>query len=315
VIRFSAIRKAKNMIEDKEWTVYKHTSPSGKIYIGITSQKPEKRWQNGNKYKGQTFYRAIKKYGWENINHEILFTGLTEKEACEMEQYLIEKYDCIEPKGYNGTHGGEANTPSDEARKRMSESHKGSNNQNYGKHFSAEHRRKISESHKGVNHPLYGKHLSAEHRRKISEANKGQIPWIKGKHLSAETRKKLSEANKGVNNPFYGKHHSDETRRKISESKKGRPSPRKGVNLSIETRKKLSEANKGKHLSIETRRKISESLKGKTAKAVICVETGALYSSITEAAESIGVTTGAISMVVRGIRKTSGGYHWKYVEA
>lgn len=30
------------------YTVYKHTTPSGKVYIGITGQKPERRWQNGN---------------------------------------------------------------------------------------------------------------------------------------------------------------------------------------------------------------------------------------------------------------------------
>lgn len=33
------------------WTVYMHKSPSGKIYIGITGRKPEKRWDNGNGYK------------------------------------------------------------------------------------------------------------------------------------------------------------------------------------------------------------------------------------------------------------------------
>lgn len=26
------------------YSVYKHTSPSGKVYIGITKQKPVKRW-------------------------------------------------------------------------------------------------------------------------------------------------------------------------------------------------------------------------------------------------------------------------------
>lgn len=89
------------------WTVYKHTAPNGKVYIGITGQKVKKRWQNGHGYEGQIFYRAIKKYGWENINHEILFEGLTKKQAGEMEQHLIEKYDCIIPKGYNKSKGGE----------------------------------------------------------------------------------------------------------------------------------------------------------------------------------------------------------------
>ena len=32
------------------WTVYRHIAPSGKVYIGITCQKPEYRWNNGNGY-------------------------------------------------------------------------------------------------------------------------------------------------------------------------------------------------------------------------------------------------------------------------
>ena len=44
------------------WTVYEHITPSGKRYIGITSQKPEKRWSNGRGYdKGSAFRRAIDK--------------------------------------------------------------------------------------------------------------------------------------------------------------------------------------------------------------------------------------------------------------
>lgn len=263
------------------WTVYKHTAPNGKVYIGITGQKVKNRWRkNGHGYEKQIFYRAIKKYGWENFNHEILFEGLTKKQAGEMEQHLIEKYDCIIPKGYNKSKGGECGT--------------------------------------------LGVHPSDETRRKLSEAHKGQIPWIKGKHLSIETRKKLSEANKG-------KHLSSETRRKMSESLKGKkPSAEcirksieshKGKHRSVETRKKISEANKGKsspwkgkHLSTETRQKLSESHKGKNAKAVICVETGILYSSIAEAAKSIGVAYPNISRVLHGVQKTCGGYHWKYVE-
>jgi hypothetical protein len=30
------------------------------VYIGITKQNPIERWRNGEGYKGQIFYRAIK---------------------------------------------------------------------------------------------------------------------------------------------------------------------------------------------------------------------------------------------------------------
>jgi len=44
------------------WLVYMHTTPNNKRYVGVTSVGVEKRWEkNGNHYKGQMFYRAIKK--------------------------------------------------------------------------------------------------------------------------------------------------------------------------------------------------------------------------------------------------------------
>ena len=96
------------------WTVYKHTNKiNGKSYIGITSRKPEDRWgTNGYKYQSQKskylcFSKAIQKYGWDNFTHEILFTGLTEEDACKKEKELISFYNSKAPFGYNLTDGGE----------------------------------------------------------------------------------------------------------------------------------------------------------------------------------------------------------------
>ena len=95
-------------IEERKWTVYKHTTPNGKVYIGITSQLPEKRWLSGHGYKGTYFGNAIKKYGWKNIKHEILFTELDELDAKEKEVELIEKFRSFEKDyGYNLTKGGD----------------------------------------------------------------------------------------------------------------------------------------------------------------------------------------------------------------
>ena len=92
----------------RRYLIYKHIVPNGKVYIGITRQDVEKRWQNGNGYITQKkFWNAIQKYGWENITHEILETGLTEKEACEKEILYIKEYDSINSKfGYNTSEGG-----------------------------------------------------------------------------------------------------------------------------------------------------------------------------------------------------------------
>ena len=62
------------------YTVYKHTSPSGKVYIGITSIDPAKRWKQGYSHN-KHFSMAIKKYGWENIKSEIIASGLTKKRS------------------------------------------------------------------------------------------------------------------------------------------------------------------------------------------------------------------------------------------
>ena len=95
------------------YCVYIHTTPSWKVYIGITNQKPTRRWRNGDGYRpkdGETtpFFSAIKKYGWDNIAHEIVKDGLTKEEACLLEIELIKKYNAQDREhGYNVLKGGD----------------------------------------------------------------------------------------------------------------------------------------------------------------------------------------------------------------
>lgn len=78
-----------------DWTVYKHTLPDGKVYIGITSLSPTERWDNGLGYKDQhRFFKHIVKYGWDNIKHEIIVNGISEQTARLLEKELI-----VEAKG------------------------------------------------------------------------------------------------------------------------------------------------------------------------------------------------------------------------
>ena len=195
--------------------VYIHTCPNGKKYIGVTIQNPEIRWCNGKGYRqNKHFYRAIKKYGWDNIEHEVFETesiGL----MSYWERILIHHYNTMNPDfGYNNTSGGE----------RIN-----------GCYFSDETRKKISESMKGHK-------ISKETKEKLSKVGKGK----KRKPCSDETKKKISEANKGNTSPNKGKKLSEETRKKISEARKGKPLNRKGYIHSEETRKKISEAVMGR---------------------------------------------------------------------
>lgn len=189
------------------YTVYKHTGPTGKVYIGITCQKPENRWgRDGKGYKHSPhFMAAIKMYGWEAFTHEIIADGLTKEEAECMEVKLIAQYDSTNrEKGYNCSTGGERSSlgviRSPEVCRKIGDIHR-------GKTVSAETRRKLSEANKG-------KHLSAEHRKKLSVAGRGR------KH-SEETRQKISRAHMGIRP-------NAETRRKMSEMRRGENSPNYG---------------------------------------------------------------------------------------
>ena len=142
--------------------------------------------------------------------------NLTEEEAFKHEIYMIAVLGRIDLGTgilHNMTDGGEGiSNPSEETRRKMSETHK-------GKIVSEESRKRIGEANKNP---------SEETRRKKSDANRGENNPNYGKTTSEETRKKLSEA---LKNP------SEETRRKIGEASKNR---------SKEILKKIGEAQKGR---------------------------------------------------------------------
>ena len=91
---------------DKDYSVYIHTFPNGKRYVGLTKQNPEVRWgTNGSGYKEQPVYEAIQEFGWDNIKHDIIATNLSRDEAQALEIEMISKYDTINI-GYNVSAGG-----------------------------------------------------------------------------------------------------------------------------------------------------------------------------------------------------------------
>lgn len=112
----------KEVVDDKNHSVYRHTSPSGKVYVGITKLTFQQRWKkDGEGYKRcKLFNRAIQKYGWNNIKHEIVLSNVSENEAYYAEKYLIRWYK-MHNLSYNLTDGGEGTTgcvmPEDAKRK------------------------------------------------------------------------------------------------------------------------------------------------------------------------------------------------------
>lgn len=132
--------------------VYKHTFPNDKVYIGITSRKPEARWgRDGKGYrrkiKGKWIQplmaRATLKYKWDDIKHEVLFEGLTKEEAEAKEIELIAFYKSDDPEhGYNIEHGGRVNRVSEETKKKISQANK-------GKQKTENHKQKLKEANIG----------------------------------------------------------------------------------------------------------------------------------------------------------------------
>ena len=84
---------------ENNYTVYQHVTPDGMYYFG-TTQNVERRWEgNGRLYKTTALQPYIEKYGWDNIQHIVLFENQTKENALSIEDSLIisgwEKGNCI----------------------------------------------------------------------------------------------------------------------------------------------------------------------------------------------------------------------------
>ena len=171
-------------MEERKYTVYKHSSPEGKVYVGCTSTSPERRWgANGCGYKfNNTMYDDIQKFGWDNFDHDILASDICEKEAYELERQYISEYNSTDPAhGYNISTGGKGTcgVPLNEEKKaKLIKAISGENHYLYRKHLQENTRQKLSEAHKGERNPSYGKPRSEETRRKISKGNSKKIGCV-----------------------------------------------------------------------------------------------------------------------------------------
>lgn len=129
--------------------IYRYVSPSGKSYIGQTTDELKRKRQHKqaaynekDKSYNYKFHTAIRKYGFDSFKYEILYTIFcnTLEELInilnEKEIYYIGLYDSYR-NGYNMTIGG---------------------NQLHGEL-----------------HPSYGTHLSEEHKEKLKDSVRKQV--------------------------------------------------------------------------------------------------------------------------------------------
>lgn len=159
-------------MNDNNWAVYIHTNKKNlKMYVGITSRKPEVRWNSGRGYVGNDYFmKAIEKYGWDGFYHDIIETGLSREEAGEMEIFLIKTLhttnrDC----GYNISNGGfSCDRITEETRLKMSESAK------HRPPISDARRKWLSDRLKG-NQLAKGNHLSKERIEQLAEISRNRV--------------------------------------------------------------------------------------------------------------------------------------------
>lgn len=209
------------------YTIYCHIFPNGKRYIGITKTRLESRWDNGNSYKTCPLVdRAIKKYGWENVDHEVLDTAETKEEAELKERDYIKKYKCTDGRfGYNILPGGDVatNELTDDMRYKLGNGWR-------GKHRTEEEKRKIGEGvrktfKRASGNGHIGLKCNDSTREKMSIAHKKR--W-ENEQLKSEAAKRMKDR---MSDPEYKK--------KIVENlQKHPPKPRKLTEEEKEIRRK-----------------------------------------------------------------------------
>lgn len=219
----------------KTYSLYKHTFPNNKVYIGITSQRPERRWRSGKsylfkdkdgRYQQPLMAYGILKYGWENVKHEILLET-TNKEFIEQQEryYITEVYHSNNINfGYNIANGGNyKDSFSEETRKKMSEKKKGKPSWNKGKTFSEEAREHMRKAHLGKKIPkeVVEKARLKRIGFKHSEESKKLMSIKAMGNKNSLGAKRSKEFIEGLRLRKLGNKHSEETKRKISEHKKG----------------------------------------------------------------------------------------------
>lgn len=84
------------------YIVYRHISPEGKVYIGITNNISA-RWCAGYGYRDNPeFFADIQKFGWNNFTHMIHHDCVPKEEAEKIEEAMIREAKSTNPEyGYN----------------------------------------------------------------------------------------------------------------------------------------------------------------------------------------------------------------------
>ncbi|MHC1785458.1 MAG: GIY-YIG nuclease family protein [Christensenellales bacterium] len=318
-----------------DYCVYKHTSPNGKVYIGITCRKdPEIRWNKGYGYSNNLhFVNAIKKYGWDNFRHEVLQRDLTHDEANRIEAELISQHNSADQSfGYNVSPGGGA--WADETRLKSAASIKRAwaDPQRRIRWVQSIRRSQNTDECRDVHSKISTLNWqNAEFRSKTITAVRANANSDEGRAwrtkavqrmwADPEKRAKLCAAIKAAKS-------TPDSRARTSKQWKGRVDSEVTRKLRSESIRKHFESPDAKKRLCDGIRKGWEAPLAKQrhadglakywqnrTKRVMCVETGEVYASVSAARKATGGNEGIRNCCSKcSGNRTSGGYHWKWAD-
>lgn len=271
------------------------STPYGFIYIitNLTNdmkylgqRKFSDGWEN---YLGSGIYikRAVKYYGKENFEREVIRICYSKEELNEAEYYYSVFFDVVNSANwYNLCYGGGATAGyrhTEESKKKMSEDRKGENT--------------------GENSYWYGKHLPEETKQKLKKSHGRSVFKISlegviicGYDRETEAAESIGVTKHAINKCCSGTNltcgnfiwmYKDEYENKINDRLKA-----------VSERKNKDTQFKKGHKTWNASGKI------------LCVETGEIFNGVHEAATAKGVCENNISAVIHGRGQTAGGYHW-----
>ena len=131
---------------------------------------------------------------------------------------------------------------------------------------------------------------SEETNKKASESIK------KFRENASDMRQEFSERMRGENNPMYGRTGS------LNPAYRQDHSGERGGMYGKHHTEEAKELNRQAHLG----------LNNKMSKPVVCIETGEIFASQGEVKRKTGISDTSVNKCLKGVKKTAGGYHWRY---
>lgn len=184
--------------EIRNWVIYKITSPSGRIYIGKSSNFKQRKshYKNFQLKKQDLITRSLVKYGFESHVFETIdqFVSNSDyasgKEMFWIRSWMSNKNKFKDGRGMNMTNGGEGALGMVRSEKSKEEARQ----RNLGKKLTPEHKENISKGLQGKARGSKGRIQSQEEREMRRRSAKNKKPCIEGwyENLASANRKRES---------------------------------------------------------------------------------------------------------------------------